>query len=138
MSLDWIYSNATTEPFIASDSSGFVKLACNEKDAKIHYTLDNTIPINENSKLYEEPIAITKTTNLYMQAFSSEKTSSEIVFSKIGTDVFQPAQKLLVNPKPGLEYNYYECEINSTSEIQKNQSIEKGIVSNFSLLESCR
>jgi len=136
LSLDWIYSEATPEPIVASDSSGFVKLACEDKNAKIRYTLDGTIPTPENSILYETPITVTKITNLYMQAFSLGKTPGGIVFEQIGAGIFQQAQKLSVNPKPGLFYKYYESEINNTSEIQKNKPAETGTIKEFFILKS--
>jgi len=113
-----------------------VKLACEDKNAKIRYTLDGTIPTPENSILYETPITVTKITNLYMQAFSQGKTPGGIVFEQIGTGIFQPAQNLSVNPKPGILYKYYESEINNTSEIQKNKPVKTGNIAEFSTRES--
>ncbi len=137
LSLDWIYSEATSNP-VVSESNGLVTLSCEDNNAEIYYTLDGTISTPENSTLYKEPIVISKISNLYMQAFSPGKTASGIVFTQIGTGIFQPAQQLSAKTEPGLIYNYYECEINNTSEIQKFQPVETGIISEFSTAKSRR
>jgi len=138
LSLDWIYLDATADPGVEKDSMGTVTLTCPDKDAKIIYTLDGSLPIPETGNLYQQPIVVNKLTTLYMQAFLPGKTYSQIVTAQIGNDVFQLPQKTFGNLHEGLIYKYYECEINSTDDIGKNQAIESGVISRFSIDRSHR
>ena len=137
LSLDWIYGDATAEPFVFTDSSGVVKLSCKDENAQIIYTLDGTIPTLENSLEYNNPIVVTSLTNLYMQAFSPGKTSSQLIFAQVGKDIFIEAQQISANLVPGLLAKYYECEINSTKNIDEEHPVETKIVSSF-LTETSR
>lgn len=133
LSLDWIYRDATADPFVDSDNSGVIKLACNDKNAQIYYTLDGILPTPENQIQYQKPIVVKKLTPLYMQAFSPDKTSSQIVFAQIGTDIFQEAQQVSDNLKQGLVSEYYEGEINTIGNIKEEQLVKTGVVSHFSI-----
>ncbi len=133
LSLNWIYQDATADPFVGSDNSGIIKLACNDENAQIYYTLDGTIPSAENRIQYQEPIVVTKLTPLYMQAFSPDKTFSPIIFAQIGKDIFQAAQQVSDKLVQGLVSEYYEGEINTTDNIKKEQLVETGFVSYFSI-----
>ncbi len=136
LSLDWIYKDATADPFVISDNSGIVKLSCKNKNAQIRYTLDGTLPTDETYNVYKKPIVVTKLTTLFMQAFSSGKTFSHIVSAQIGTDIYQEALQISGDLEQGLNYKYYECEINSTDNIKKNQLVETGIIPQFAIAES--
>ena len=138
LSLDWIYRDATADPSILSDSSGVVKLACEDKNAQIFYTLDGTLPSPETAGKYYESTVVTKLTNLYMQAFSPDKTSSQIIFAQIGKDIFQEAQQVSDNLKQGLISEYYEGEINTTDNIKNEQLVETGVASQFSIEKTRR
>ena len=132
LSLDWIYKDATADPFVLLDGSGIVKLSCKDKNAQIRYTLDGTIPTLEDGFEYKSPFIVTSLTSLYMQAFSSGKTSSQLVFTQVGKDIYQKAQQVSDNQVSGLLAKYYECEINSTNNIDKEHPVETKIVSSFS------
>ena len=67
VSLDWIYKDATPDPYVESDSIGIVKLFCEDKEAEIRYTLDEKLP-TENSLKYQQSLKVSKITNLKMQA----------------------------------------------------------------------
>jgi hypothetical protein len=62
-----------------------------------------------------------------MQAFSEGKTQSAIVFSHIGANVWQPAQKVTGTLKPGLHFKYYEDKINNTEEIEEHTPLKSGV-----------
>ncbi|NOR74637.1 MAG: hypothetical protein GQ525_05715 [Draconibacterium sp.] len=138
LSLEWIYKDATADPSVFLDSSGIVKLVCKDKNAQICYTLDGTLPNSETDNIYENPIAVTKLTTLFMQAFSPDKTFSHIVSAQIGTDIYQEAQQVTDNLGSGLLVKYYECEINTTDNIKKSQPVETGIIPQFSIEKSRR
>lgn len=138
LSLDWIYSDATADPLVLSDSSGIVKLTCKDKNAQIYYTLDGTIPTAENRIQYQKPIVVTKLTPVYMQAFSPDKIFSQIIFAQIGKDIFHEAQQVADNLVLGLVSEYYEGEFITTGNIEKNQLVETGVASQFSIEKSRR
>jgi hypothetical protein len=131
LSLDWIYKDATPDPYIEIDSVGIVKLACDDKNAEIRYTIDETLP-SKTSVLYELPLKIGWITNLKMQSFNSDKTPSKIVSLNIGSSVYQEAQELTHKAETGLVYQYYEGVFDFTDEIEKSAMINSGITSQFS------
>jgi len=137
LSLDWIYKDATPDPFLESDIAGIVKLACNDKNAEIRYTLDETLP-SKISLLYQAPLEIDRITNLKMQSFNSEKTPSKIISLNIGSSVYQQAQELSHKAETGMIYQYYEGEFNRTHEIQNSTWFNTGTVSKFSIINSPR
>lgn len=133
LSLDWIYADATPEPFVESDSAGIAHLACRDKDAQIRYTLDRSLPSLSSGLVYQKPISVSRTTPLLMQAFENGKTPSRIVSAYVGSDVYQKAQKVHTKRGPGLVYYYYEGDISQTGEIDKMPFIETGVVEKISL-----
>ena len=136
LSLDWIYSDATANPYIATDSNGIVKLACSDKNVEIRYTLDESLPSKTSGLLYQKPISIDRTSHLNMQAFAIGKAPSQLVSTNIGSDIYQQAQQLADEVKPGLIFHYYETEINFSDEIEQSSIIDSGIISQFSIEES--
>lgn len=76
-----------------------VSVTCATEGAIIRFTVDGTEP-NENSQQYTNPILITTTTTLYVQAFKDGWTPSEIAGGqyKITGKVEQP----VLNPPPGV------------------------------------
>ena len=79
-----------------SGSGGIVRLDCTDKDAQIRYTLDGTIPSDSTGLLYKEPILVSRTMLLYMQAFNPGIPYSQIVSSYIGSDIYQQPQLLFL------------------------------------------
>jgi hypothetical protein len=138
LSLDWIYQDATSDPFVASDSGGVVKLACKDKNVQIRYTLDGTLPTQSTGLMYQNPIVVTRTIPLYMQAFKPGKPASKIVSASIGSDVYQQAQHLSIDPGQGLIYHYYEGEMYETGNIEEIPFIESGVTPQFSIEKSYR
>ena len=137
LSLDWIYKDATPDPYIESDSIGIIVLACDDKNAEIRYTLDETLP-SKTSLLYQTRLKIDRITNLKMQSFNSEKTPSKIISLNIGSSVYQQALRVSHKTETGLIYQYYEGVFNSTDKIDKGIMINSGISSQFSIKKSLR
>ncbi len=133
LSLDWIYGDVTPAPYVEEDNDGLVKLACSDKNAEIRYTLDGSLPSRESGFLYTAPIKVSHITPLYMQAFSEGKTQSSIVFSHIGTNVWQPAPKVTGTPMPGLHFRYYENKINNSEEIEAFTPLKSGVADVISI-----
>lgn len=136
LSLDWIYQDATQDPMVESEIEGKIKLSCKDKDVNIRYTLDGTLPTQKAGLIYQNPIVVSRLTPLYMQAFEKGKTPSKIVFTQIGSGVYQKAQQLSFEAKEGLVYRYYEGEMNQTKEIDEFPIVESGIISQFSIAKS--
>jgi len=132
LSLDWVYSDATPDPFVLSDSNGVVKLGCQVKNANIHYTLDGSQP-TELSDQYFKPIHVSKTTLLQMQAKEHSKVPSKVVTVSVGVDVFQDAKNVEQELVPGLSYSYYEGSFNRVADIKKIPPVESGTLSRFSI-----
>lgn len=56
----------------------YVELTCSDKNARIYYTLDKTIPSQSNGILYTEPIELSASTSVYAVAYSDEYFKSEV------------------------------------------------------------
>ena len=137
LSLDWIYQDATSDPFVASDSGGVVKLACKEKNVQIRYTLDGTLPTQSTGLMYQNPIIVTRTMPLYMQAFQPGKTPSQVISASVGSDVYCPLQQISFEKGHGLIYQYFEGEVYESERIKGVSLIESGVSAKFSI-SKCR
>jgi len=138
LSLDWIYQDASSDPFVASDSGGVVKLACKDKNAQIRYTLDRTLPTQSTGLLYQKPIVVARTMPLYIQAFNPGKTPSQVISASVGSDVYQQPQQISFETGQGLIYHYYEGEVYESEKIGKIPLIESGVSAQFSISENHR
>lgn len=133
LSLEWIYQDATEDPKVVSDQNGKIQLASSDETAQIFYTLDGSLPKQGNGFLYNQPIVITEKAALRMQAFSQDKTPSQIVSVEIGIDIFEAAQQLKVKPTPGLHFKYYNGEFSKAKDLGMNQETTSGITPQFSI-----
>ncbi len=138
LSLDWIYQEATSDPFVASDHNGRVELSCMDRNAQIRYTLDGSLPTQSTGLLYQKPFSVDRTVPLLMQAFKTGYPASQIVSAHIGSDIFQRALHLPFDPAPGLIYHYYKGAFNGSAEILESPRIRSGVTSRFSTNESHR
>jgi hypothetical protein len=138
LSLDWIYQDATLDPFVKSDSNGTVELACAAKGAEIRYTLDESLPRAASASVYEKPFTVDRTKPLFFQAFESGTPASQIITAYVGQDVYQEAQELSIPAGPGLAYYYYEGEVFQIKEIKTIPFITSGLVPQFSLIKRQR
>jgi len=132
LSLDWIYKEATADPTVILKGEQIV-LNSEDENAQIRYTLDGTLPSEQKGMIYQKPIVIDKLSPLYAQAFQSGKTPSQIVYTQVGSHIFQPAQQESVTLKQGLKYRFFKGEFNQTSEIDKSQITQVGLIPNFSI-----
>ncbi|RLD36739.1 MAG: hypothetical protein DRI73_00080 [Bacteroidetes bacterium] len=136
LSLDWIYKDATANPFIKSDTNGKATLACTDKNARNLYTLDGSLPTPSTGLVFQKPIIITHPASLFMQAFEPGKTPSKIISAKVGTNIFQKSLQLETDPLQGLIYKYFEGPINTTESIEDIPFIKSGIAQNISIENS--
>lgn len=133
LDLEWIYKEATPDPFVELDEKGTIKLASADENAQIYFTLDGTLPKQAPDFLYQKPLTISRRKTVVMQAFSPGKTYSQLVSQQIGFDIFQEAVQLSENTKEGLNYSYYEGEFGHTKEIAASDEIKSGTASQFSI-----
>ena len=132
LSSDWVYSEATPEPYVLSDNNGMVILECPAEDAEIRYTLDRSMP-SRSSLRYEKPIRVSKTTPLCMQAWQEGRPPSNIVSVSVGINVYQNPPQMYHDLKQGLAYAYYEGAVQEVADIEKHELIESSIWSDFSI-----
>ncbi len=115
-------------PKLVSDKNGIVKLSCEDKQAKIIYTLDGSVPTIHNSYNYSKPINITKTTLLRATAIKNKYPDSKILSQHVGTDIYQQAQEPDNKLQIGLRYSYFEGTAKNTLDINNLTKIKTGIV----------
>jgi hypothetical protein len=127
LSLDWIYSEPTATPTVKSDSSGVVELSCPDKDAKIYYSLERTMP----DILYEAPITISRTTPLWVQAIADGKTISDLFAAYVGTNILQSPFTMSGDEGRGLAYNYYEGVVATVNSIENLTAKTTGVSETF-------
>ncbi len=132
LSRDWIYAAVTPDPVVKTDSAGTVVLACADPEARIRYTLDDSLPTAATALFYKTPFQVSRTTPLLMQASSPGKADSKIVGAYVGSDVLQPALAFNGEPGPGVVYHYFEGEVFRTADIEKIPFIESGVAANIS------
>ena len=135
LSMDWIYKDSTSNPFVISDNENVV-LGCEDVNAQIRYTLDGSLPSETSGTLYKNPISITKIALLNMVAYTNGKIRSGIVSIQIGSHIFQNPQKIPHKLKQGIEYQYFIGKFNRTNNFNTLEPIRQGSVSNFSLLNN--
>ncbi len=136
ISLDWIYKNATPDPYVKLDENGIIELTCSDSDAKIYYTIDGSYPSVETNKIYTKQFVVKVTTPLMMFAISKDNTQSNLVIDYVGENVYQAAMDSLRISSNGLNYKYYDVSIKNTSELEKYSATESGIIPNFSIANS--
>ncbi|MCK5815492.1 MAG: metallophosphoesterase, partial [Flavobacteriaceae bacterium] len=115
----------------------------NEWNEKYDYTVDLVVNGSEvpawqifafdSGMQYQNPITVTNLTLLTMQAFSIDNTPSRIVVSQIGSQVFQPSQKINKKLEQGLLYAYYEGKFHHTKQLTKDKSVSSGVMARFSI-----
>lgn len=133
LDLDWIYKEATPDPFVKSDMDGTIILLSNDANAQIYYTLDGSLPKKQEEFLYQKPITISRRTPLMMLAMVSGKTPSQMVRDELGKDIVQKALDVSESLESGLNYHYYKGEFSKTEEIEDSAEIKSGVSSGFSI-----
>jgi hypothetical protein len=107
-----------------------VKLTCNTKDAQIYYTLDGTEPTGQ-SKQYENPFELSKTTTVKMVAFKEGRKSltDEAVIEK--ASMSKPVK--MNNIEPGLSYKYIHGTFRMVNDFLKMEPVKTGVVPSFTI-----
>ncbi len=107
-----------------------VKLACDTKDAVIHYTVDGSKP-NKESPVYKVPFTVNKTTTIKMRAYRGEQISlpSEALINKVG----EIETVYLKDVRPGLGYKYTHGIYRMVNDFLDVQPLKTGVVPHFSI-----
>ncbi len=124
-----------TTPYIIDTERIFnkerlVKLACDTKNSKIYYSLDDSEP-TERSLLYKKPFTVNKTTEVRMIAYSGNKKSltSEATIRKIG----EIKKVYLKDVSPGLSYKYTHGIYRMVNDFLNVTPKKTGVVSHFTI-----
>ncbi|KAA3613994.1 MAG: hypothetical protein DWQ05_17125 [Calditrichaeota bacterium] len=129
----WLQKDTTAPPKINSTTPGIIELSSNDSAAMIRYTLDGQMPDQDFGSIYNQPIRISKTTTLRAVAHQKGKLPSQVVSTEIGTDLFQNAVAGLKIPKPGLQFDYFEGLVTSSTHINKLDKIISGTCAQISV-----
>jgi len=132
---NWIAMEESASPSVNSDKNGLVRLNIPD-GAKIRYTLDGTIPTETHGYSYMKTFNVTKTTPLRIRAFESGKFGSKMISTVVGSDIFQDAQKVEHELKPGLRYAYFEGETSRVKGIDGLVPASSGVLPNISINEA--
>ena len=97
--IDISYAAGSLIPFIS-----FTK----NPDEEVYYTTDGSKPTN-TSNLYSKPFSVNQASLVKAISYSPGALSSEIASQEINVNHWMKAEKVK-NPKPGIEYKYYEPE----------------------------
>ncbi|MFZ9388147.1 MAG: alpha-L-fucosidase [Chitinophagaceae bacterium] len=124
-------------PVIQSFSSEFIQSATAtlslpgvENRSEIRYTMNGTMP-NKSSRLYRQPLQITRDTRLRAVTFYNNKPVSEVTEMKF-TRVKAIASVELINPQPGLKVNYYEGDWDSLPVFSRLIPASTGVMNKIS------
>ena len=93
-------------------------------DAQVRYTLDGSNP-DKNSTLYTAPIRLTETTTVKAVTVMPTGRTSAVRSASYEKQTLHPA-RLLANPQPGIEYEYFQGRIGKMDEWNKLNSTRKG------------
>jgi predicted alpha-1,2-mannosidase len=129
-----------TTPYVSDTKKMFidqtlVTIACNTKNAEIHYTLNGKEP-DRTSAVYRGPFVVTKSTLLKMKAFAGEGESLPATAELIKT-----AFNKSLNPgetAPGLNFRYYTGSFRMVNEFSGQSPVKQGISPDFSISERDR
>ena len=104
-----------------------VELKSDLQNSYIIYTLDGSLPSNQNGKRYDGPIKISSVKPLNAVTFSENYFESSLSSVIVGEDIFEEAIKNNIEFTPGLIYNYYDGKFSQVAEMQCSSISEKGI-----------
>ena len=113
-----------------------VTLACDTKEAEIHYTLDGSVP-KVTSELYTAPIHIKKSGILKMSSFCKNGLSSLPVAVEFKKAVL--SESAGKHPlKQGLAYDYFERFFVTTADLDVCKPLSSGLIDQFSIKNAPR
>jgi len=113
---------------------GIVKLDCDDKSAKIYYTIDGSRP-TEKSLLYTKPVILNKTTTLRLASFKTGLLPSVPVTVMLNKLEFEDLKNYqgTGNFKKGLKYKYYHATVVEENDLDSLTPLEIGIIPGFSI-----
>ena len=115
-----------------------VKLWTGDKDAKIHYTLDGSVP-TKKSPLYTKPFIIKENKVLNAIAFNDKNEKSRMTTVKfVKARLKSPVN--VTNLFPGLKYKYYEYEGEWTllPNFAELNPVDSGMIDKFTIAHARR
>ena len=115
------------KPILVKNKMGMVELKSDLQNSYIIYTLDGSLPSNQNGKRYDGPIKISSVKPLNAVTFSENYFESSLSSVIVGEDIFEEAIKNNIEFTPGLIYNYYDGKFSQVAEMQCSSISEKGI-----------
>ncbi len=122
------------KPYISFDKEGIIKLSCKDKDVKIKYTLDGSIPSVLNGNTYKNrSIKVSRATLLRAISVKNKFPSSKIISQTVGSDIFQKAIDVSEKVQMGLHYKEFRGKVRNTFEIADLPKINSGKISNLGL-----
>ncbi len=104
----------------------------NRKGEPIHYTLDGSEP-TVHSKLYTQPIILTKTTMIKARSFSKDGRSSVMVSATYTKTALREPDMALNKVKPGIRYEYYQGKWDKVPDFDSLKAMERGVTRQFDL-----
>ena len=107
-----------------------ISLACDTKDTKIYYTLDESAA-DAHSLLFVKPFTIKNTSTIKMRAFVGNRSSLSAT-AVIEKATYQPAIKPGAVTQ-GISYNYYTGIFSRVSDFKNMPPEKSGIISYISL-----
>ena len=120
-------------------TTGKVALKCDDKEAKIYYTIDKSEP-TEESTLYQDPITVDKTTKVKFKAFKKgvlPSVSVSVTLNKLEFVNYTNYENRF-ECAPGLEYKYYHAHVINEFELDDLEPLETGIISRITADERKR
>ncbi|MDP2337027.1 MAG: GH92 family glycosyl hydrolase [Bacteroidota bacterium] len=124
-----------TTPYIIDTKRMFlqenlVKLACDTKGAEIHYTTDGLEP-DLNSRLYQEPFVINKTTMIKMRAYLDDQMSLPAFVELKKAIMSKPV--LPGEVENGLLFRYFHGFFRMVNDFRNAEPVKSGFVSIFTI-----
>ena len=123
-------------PYIQSGDTLFkqstvITLACDTKEAEIHYTLDGSEPTAQ-SELYTKPFEVSKSGLLKMKAFRKDLDSGMPVICTLNKAEYKKPVSVK-QAKPGIAFDYYERFFVTTEDLDKVAPLFSGITGRINL-----
>ncbi len=133
------YEVATVLPYAVTSDEYFldkttVTLKCDDKEAKIYYTIDGSRP-TEQTLAYTSPVVLNKSTNLRFVAYKAGVLPSVPVSIKVNKLEFEGFKNYEGSGifKKGLNYKYYHAHVMEVNDLDKLTPIETGIIPNLTI-----
>jgi len=133
------YERTATLPYAVTSDENFLETAnvllkCSDPDVQIRYTTDGSRP-TEQSMLYENPVNLSKTTNVRFVSFKNGVLPSVPVSVKINKLEFENFRNYEGEGRfeKGLNYKYYHVHILDENDLDKFTPLETGIIPNLTI-----